>query len=303
MAAIGRPGYINLGHGGDLDGRTSPAELEQHAGTVLDAALAAGITYFDAARSYGRAEEFLARWLDTRGVSPSEVVVGSKWGYVYTADWRVDADVHETKIHTPANLDRQYAESVGLLGAHLRVYQIHSATQESGVLDDIHVLQRLAELRASGLTIGLTTSGPNQAATIRRALEIEIDGVHLFDTVQATWNLLETSAGAALDEAADAGMGVIVKEAVANGRLTSRNPALAEHLEAMAPRWPPDAVAIAACLQQPWASVVLSGAATADQLASNLMALDVPSDVVEHLPLPAESPEADWETRGALPWR
>jgi aryl-alcohol dehydrogenase-like predicted oxidoreductase len=303
MAALGRPGYITIGHDVDLAGRTDLADLERHAFEVLDVAVAGGIGYVDAARSYGRAEPFLAAWLETQSPTPEAIVVGSKWGYVYTADWRVDADVHETKIHTPANLDRQYAESVGLLGAHLRVYQIHSATQESGVLDDVDVLQRLAELRASGLTIGLTTSGPNQAATIRRALEIEIEGVRLFGVAQATWNLLETSAGAALEEAADAGMGVIVKEAVANGRLTSRNPALAQHLDAMAPRWPLDAVAIAACLQQPWASVVLSGAATTDQVASNLTALDVPSDVVEQLPLLAESPEAYWETRGALPWR
>lgn len=303
MAALGRPGYITIGHDVDLAGRTEVADLEHHVFDVLDAAVAGGIGYLDAARSYGRAEQFLAAWLETQGPKAAEIVVGSKWGYTYMADWRVDADVHETKIHTPANLDGQYAQSVGLLGAYLRLYQIHSATQESGVLDDPDVLQRLAGLQATGLAIGLTTSGPDQAETIRRALEIEIDGVRLFDTVQATWNLLETSAGAALAEAAAAGMGVIVKEAVANGRLTSRNPALVQDLEAIAPGWPPDAVAIAACLQQPWATVVLSGAATTDQLASNLTALEVPRHVVEQLPPLAELPEAYWGTRGALPWR
>ena len=201
MAAIGRPGYINLGHGGDLTGSTSPAGLEAHAGTVMDAALAAGITYLDAARSYGKAEEFVSRWLDSRGVQPSDVVVGSKWGYVYTADWRIDADVHEVKIHTRENLDRQYAESMALLGGYLRLYQIHSATIESGVLDNEKVLNRLAELRIDGLTIGLSTSGPDQAAAIRKAMTIERDGVPLFGTVQATWNLLEPSAGPALAEA------------------------------------------------------------------------------------------------------
>jgi aryl-alcohol dehydrogenase-like predicted oxidoreductase len=39
----------------------------------------------------------------------------------------------------------------------------------------------------------------------------------LFQTVQATWNLLERSAGAALAEAHAAGCGVIVKEAVPTG--------------------------------------------------------------------------------------
>jgi aryl-alcohol dehydrogenase-like predicted oxidoreductase len=302
LAALGRPGYINVGHGDDLAERTDPSALEAHTHGVLDAADGAGITYFDAARSYGRAEEFLAKWLDARRRQPGEIIVGSKWGYVYTADWKPDAKVHEVKIHTRENLDRQYAESTGLLGGHLRVYQIHSATHKSGVLEDYAVVSRLGELRDAGMVIGLTVTGPNQADTIRRALEIEMEGRRLFGNVQATWNLLETSAGAALAEAADAGVGVIVKEAVANGRLTSRNQALAARLAEAAGEWPIDAVAIAAALHEPWAGVVLSGAATSRQLASNLQALDIPQENTERLPHLAETPEAYWRTRSRLAW-
>ena len=302
MAAIGRPGYINLGHGADLNGRTSPAELERYAGTILDAARAAGITYFDAARSYGRAEEFLARWLDACGVGPSEVVVGSKWGYVYTADWSVDAEVHEVKVHTRENLDRQYAESVSLLGTHLRLYQIHSATLESGVLESREVVSRLGGLRDDGLVVGLSTSGPHQADTVRRALEIEAGGAPLFGAVQATWNLLEPSVGSALSEAAEAGLAVIVKEAVANGRLTSRNAELSERLRPLLPQWPLDVIAIAACLQQPWASVVLSGAATVEHLESNLRALLIPPNVLAAIPDFSEDPHEYWESRNDLEW-
>ena len=302
LAALGRPGYINVGHGDDLVERTDPSALEAHTHGVLDAADAAGITYFDAARSYGRAEEFLARWLDARHRQPGETVVGSKWGYVYTADWKTDAKVHEVKIHSRENLDRQYTESTGLLGAHLRLYQIHSATRKSGVLQDYAVVSRLGELRDAGMVIGLTVSGPDQTDTIQRALEIEIDGRRLFGSVQATWNLLETSAGAALAEAADAGVGVIVKEAVANGRLTSRSQAIAGRLADAAGEWPIDAVAIAAALHQPWAGVVLSGAATSRQLVSNLQALDIPQEITERLPHLAETPEAYWSTRSRLAW-
>ena len=302
MAAIGRPGYITLGHGADLDGRTSPAELERHAGTILDAARAAGITYFDAARSYGRAEEFLARWLDTRGVGQPEVVVGSKWGYVYTAGWNVDAEVHEVKIHTRENLDRQYGESRSLLGTHIHLYQIHSATLESGVFERPDVLARLADLRDSGLVIGFTTSGPRQAETIRRAVDIEVGGSPVFGTVQATWNLLEPSAGAALREAADAGLGIIVKEALANGRLTYRSADLAVRINRLVPEWSLDAIAIAACLNQPWASVVLSGAATAEQLASNTIALSVPAGVLDAIPDLSEDSESYWGIRSDLAW-
>ena len=52
------------------------------------------------------------------------------------------------------------------------------------------LLAELAALQRSGVSIGVTVTGPGQADTIDRALE-----VGLFDTVQATWNLLERSAG------------------------------------------------------------------------------------------------------------
>lgn len=302
MAAIGRPGYINLGHGDDLTGSTSPSRLEAHAGTVLDAALAAGVTYFDAARSYGKAEEFVSRWLDRRGVRPADVVVGSKWGYVYTAEWRVDAGVHEVKIHTRENLDRQHAESMALLGGYLRLYQIHSATLDSGVLDDPEVVGRLAELRDGGLIVGFSTSGPMQADTIRRALEVASGGRPVFGAVQSTWNLLERSAGPALAEASDAGLGVIVKEAVANGRLTSRNADIATRVARVAGDSSLDSIAIAACLNQSWSSVVLSGAATVEQLESNVRALSVPTDILESIPRLAENPNDYWFTRSSLAW-
>jgi aryl-alcohol dehydrogenase-like predicted oxidoreductase len=299
LAALGRPGYINLGHGADLAARTSPEALEDHARGVLDAAREAGITYFDAARSYGRAEEFLARWLP--GLEPPPVV-GSKWGYIYTADWQIDAGVHEVKEHTPENLDRQAAESLELLGGWLRLYQIHSATLESGVLENRAVLERLGELRDGGLLIGLSTSGPGQGEVIRRALEVEVGSAPLFQAVQSTWNLLEPSAGPALAEAHEAGLGVIVKEVVANGRLTPRNPGLVAGLGLAGRDFGLDAVVLAAALRQPWASVVLSGAATPEQLMSNLSAQEVPDDVVAGLPDVAERPGDYWGFRSGLAW-
>lgn len=311
LAALGRPGYINLGHAADLHARTDPDALERHAHSVLDAAWQHGIRLFDAARSYGRAEEFLSTWLRTRAIAPAQVTVSSKWGYIYTAGWRTDADVHEVKDHSLSNLQRQWAESRAWLGAYLRLYQIHSATFESGVLDNLPVLRELARLKADGIAIGLTLSGPQQAAVLRHALTITIDGVRLFDSVQATWNLLERSAEEALAEAHAAGMGVIIKEALANGRLTERNrdaafaPRLAV-LQREAARLDTtlDALALAAALAQPWADVVLSGATTVEQLRSNLRALDLAWDdqVATALGELAEPPEEYWRTRSRLSW-
>jgi aryl-alcohol dehydrogenase-like predicted oxidoreductase len=311
LAALGRPGYINLGHAADLAHDYDVAAMEARAHAVLDAAWAAGVRYFDAARSYGRAEEFLGRWLAARRISPGAVTVGSKWGYVYTAAWRVVADKHEVKDHSLPVLRRQYAESRALLGSHLGLYQIHSATLDSGVLENRALLDELARLKADGVPIGLSLSGRRQGDTLRRALTIAVDGVRLFDCVQATWNLLERSVGPALAEAHAAGMGVVIKEALANGRLTARNedPAFAPQrrvLEAEARRLGTtiDAVALAAALAQPWADVVLSGAATSEQLASNLRALAVVRDEAadERLRALEEPSEEYWERRGQLAW-
>jgi aryl-alcohol dehydrogenase-like predicted oxidoreductase len=312
LAALGRPGYINLGHADDLRHDYDPAAMEAGAHAVLDAAWAAGVRYFDAARSYGAAEQFLASWLRSRGIAPEAVVVASKWGYTYTAGWRVEAEKHEVKDHSPPVLRRQSAESRGLLGAHLDLYQIHSATLESGVLDDRDVLTELARMRGeTGTRIGLTLSGPRQAETLERALAAEIDGERVFDCVQATWNLLEPSAGPALQAAHDAGMGVIVKEALANGRLTARNQDAAfaakrRLLEEQAarPHTTIDGLSLAAALAQPWADVVLSGAATVDQLRSNLGALAVPweEEAGRRLAELREEPREYWGARGGLAW-
>jgi len=115
LAALGRPGYINLGHADDLARRYDVAEMRDHAGAVLDAAWSGGVRYFDAARSYGRAEEFLASWLAAHAIDPAAVTIGSKWGYAYTAGWKATAEVHEVKEHSIARLGQQIVESRALL--------------------------------------------------------------------------------------------------------------------------------------------------------------------------------------------
>ena len=311
LAALGRPGYITLGHADDLGRCYDEAAMAAHCHAVLDAAWTAGVRYFDAARSYGRAEAFLGSWLATRRIAPGDGVVASKWGYTYTAGWQVAADKHEIKEHSLAVLNRQWDESRAQLGSYLRIYQIHSATLDSGVLENQGVLAGLAERKQQGIAIGLTLSGANQADVLDRAMHVERDGAMLFDLVQATWNLLEPSAGPALARAHAAGMGVVVKEVLANGRLTPRNldPAFGKgfrSLTAHATRLGTtvDALAVAAALAQPWADIVLSGAATSDQLRANAVGVDTAWDTeaADDLSRLAEPPAYSWHHRAALAW-
>jgi len=307
LAALGRPAYITSDRNRDLPDR-SVGGLRARSFAVLDAAYAAGIRYFDAARSYGRAEEFLAAWLAGRE-STADVVVGSKWGYRYTAGWRLDAEVNEVKEHSLAMFTTQLAETRASLGSQLALYQVHSLTDDSALFGDRALLTALAELRDQGVLLGLSTSGPRQADTLRRALSVTVGDEPLFGAAQVTWNLLEPSVAPAAADAAQAGWAVLVKEAVANGRLapagnsaaaTSPLGRFAAHAGAGVTT---DAVAIAAALAQPWATVVLSGAVSVAQLAANLGALrlTVPPDIAAGLGQ-VESPDEYWAARAARPW-
>jgi aryl-alcohol dehydrogenase-like predicted oxidoreductase len=287
---------------GDFGNDRSEHAFRVRTWELLDAAYAAGIRYVDVARSYGLAELFLSEWLAARA-DTADLVIGSKWGYTYVGAWDLAAPVQEVKDLSAAAFERQYGETAALLGDRLCLYQVHSLTIESGALDDAPLLAALARRRDQGLLLGITTTGPKQAETIRRALEVRAGGLPLFSSVQATWNLLEPSAGPALAEASAAGWGVIVKEAVANGRLTPAGDAGGPEsvLSGIAAAWgyDVDALAIAAALAQPWGSIVLSGAATVDQLESNVRALEV---AVPEIPDLAEPAEEYWSARSARPW-
>ena len=294
LAALGRPSYITLGRDADLGADRSVEAMERRCHAMLDSAYAAGIRYVDAARSYGLAEAFLASWLHARGLPPA-----------LSSSDRSGATLHRRVAVGRADARDQgfvsrcvaaaALESRTVLGDWLRLYQVHSATLESGVLDDRQVLEELLRVRAEGLVVGLTVSGPRQAEAIVRALDVQIRGVNPFQCVQATWNLLEPSAGPALARAHAQGWGVIVKEVLANGRLADNHaePRLGplEH-HARSVGAPLDAVALAAALGNRWVDVVLSGAVTERQLLTNLRSLDIANTIDPNaLPVVAQLPE------------
>lgn len=293
LAALGRPAYINVGRG-ELPADRSVEAMRAATWEVLDRAYEAGVRWVDVARSYGRAEEFLAGWLAAR--SPFGLTVSSKWGYDYVGGWLLDAPVHEVKEHSLDRFTAQWAQTSALLGPWLSLYQVHSLTVDSPLFDDPALQDALAALP---VRVGFSTSGPRQADTVRRALALRRHGAPVFTAVQSTWNVLERSVGPALAEAHAAGAHVLVKEALANGRLAVSPPRAVADLAA-AHGVGPDAVALAAVLSQPWADTVLLGPAGPRQLRSNLAALAVPE--VTALAEPAQDPDTYWKDRAALAW-
>ncbi len=301
LAALGRPAYINLGRDAALPARRTVAAMRAASWQVLDQAYGAGIRWFDVARSYGHAEDFLAGWLNRAG--HRDITVSSKWGYAYVGEWRTDAAVHEIKQHTLSQFLTQLGQTRALLGDRLSLYQVHSLTGNSPLLEDMALQEALAETCAAGLRIGFSTSGVDQAATIRRGLQLEVHGRRIFSAVQATWNLLEPSAAAALRQAHHEGVHVLIKETLANGRLAVTPP---QALARMAARHGtgPDAIALAAALSQPWADTVLVGAVSVLQLGANLAGatLRLGEQDLAELESMATPPGQYWTERAALPW-
>jgi len=312
LAAVGRPAYIDLGRAHDLPPARTPEALAARTAELLDAAYAAGVRYVDVARSYGRGEEFLARWLAAREVAPDALTVGSKWGYRYTAGWTVDAAVHEEKELSVSRFTTQLAESRTILGAHLDLYQIHSATVES--VGDDALLRALVAGRREGTyrAVGLTLSGPASAQALDLALAARVDGERVFDAVQATFNCLEPSLARPLARAHDTGLGVIAKEVFANGRLSDANSLPGDarligglRAAAAARGCSVDQLALAFVLDHPFIDIALSGAATTGQLSSHVAALALALDDEARalLATVAEGPERYWDTRARLPWQ
>ena len=298
LAALGRPAYINLGRAAELPGDRDPDAMEAACTKVLDAAYDAGLRHVDVARSYGLAEDFLAAWLAATG--HDDVFVSSKWGYDYVGGWRLDADVHEQKEHSFTRFTDQWAITHRMLGDRVGLYQVHSLTTDSALFDDTRLLEAMAHLRDSGVRLGFSTSGPEQAEAVERGLAVRVAGVRLFDAVQSTWNVLERSAGHALEQAHRDGVQVLIKEALANGRLAVDAPAALQGFAAERGVGV-DAVSLALVMAQPWVDTVVLGPASVAQLTANLgcrdlqVEPDVWADVVE-------PPEAYWKQRAALPW-
>jgi aryl-alcohol dehydrogenase-like predicted oxidoreductase len=173
---------------------------------LLATAVEAGVTLFDAARSYGRAEARLGRCLRGRR---SQVVLSTKGGYGVegVADWTGDC--------IRLGIDRALVE----LGTHwIDVFHLHSCPREVASRPDI--LQAMADARRAGKIRVAGYAGDGEAL----AWAVESGQ---FGAVECSLNLLDQANAAAVARAVERGMGVIAKRPLANTAWTLREPPLA----------------------------------------------------------------------------
>src|SRR5262245_9521957 len=100
---------------------------------------------------------------------------------------------------------------MAFLGPYLWIYQIHSATLESGVLHDPGVLAELEAVLARGIELGMAVTGPLQRETVEQASNSSVS------RRSRRRGTARTVGGVALAAAHRAGVAVVVKEPLANG--------------------------------------------------------------------------------------
>ena len=307
-AAIGRPQYINIRQQ-QSEEQLSLSKFRLQGLALLDSAYNNGIRYFDTAPGYGIAEQLLIDWLKEK--QDPTIEVATKWGYTYVANFDKNATVHEVKEHSINKLNEQWNQSQKLL-PFLTTYQIHSATLETGVLENQEVLHRLAELKNEHhLKIGLSTTGANQVEVLKKALNVEVDGVQLFEVFQITYNVFDQSASSTIQRITNENKRVVIKEALANGRVFP-NPKYSNYSEVylqlsnLAEKYNVgiDAIALRFCIDSVPVFKVLCGASLEQHLDENLKmnTFQLEESEVALLESLQVNPEKYWQERKQLDW-
>ena len=307
-ATIGRPHYINI-KTNVSDEPFNKQNFILKGKSMLTEAYSQGIRHFDTAPGYGIAESILLEWISE--FQPKDITISTKWGYTYVANFDRNAKVHEIKEHSIGKLNDQWEFSKHLL-PYLNIYQIHSATLDSGVLENREVLKRLSQLKQEyNLKIGLSTSGDNQNEIIQKALSVSIDNKALFDSFQITFNVFDQSLLKISHLLQQENKTIIVKEALANGRVFpnadyNHYQTTYDLLKLLSIKYNTsiDAVALRFCLDAINPLMVLSGASEKDHLASNLLVdnLQLTSEEIQQINSLAIKPSSYWKERKQLPW-
>jgi aryl-alcohol dehydrogenase-like predicted oxidoreductase len=196
-----------VGMGCNNFGRRLDAEATS---AVVDAALEAGITFFDTADIYGntRSEEYLGRALGGRR---EDVVVATKFG----------SSIDEQRQGArPEYVHRAVDDSLRRLGTdRIDLYQLHTPDpgvpigETLGALDELVKAGKVREIGCSNFS----------ADQLREAEEAVREDAARFESVQNEYSLLHREPeGAVLPECESSGIAFVPYFPLANGLLTGK---------------------------------------------------------------------------------
>ncbi len=189
-ARLGRTGLelsrLGLGCGNFGGIGSDPAlfgqgESEEEAFALMDAALAAGITFFDTAASYGggRSESWVGRWREDRG---APVLLSSK---VY---WSVTGDPSDRGLSRERTLREVEGSLERLRTDRLDLYLTHEPDPRTSIAETLGALD---ELVRAGKVRAIGASNVD-AEQLEEALETsEREGLARYGWVQNEYSLLQ----------------------------------------------------------------------------------------------------------------
>jgi aryl-alcohol dehydrogenase-like predicted oxidoreductase len=175
---LGCGNFGGIGSAPELFGR---GETEEQAFALMDAAFAAGITFFDTAASYGggRSESWIGRWREERG---APVLLSSK---VY---WPVSGDSQDRGLSRERILREIEGSLERLRTDRLDLYLTHEPDPATPIEE---TLRALDELVHSG-KVGAFGASNVDAAQLVDALETSKRlGLARYEWVQNEYNLLQ----------------------------------------------------------------------------------------------------------------
>ncbi|HET9622394.1 MAG TPA: aldo/keto reductase [Kofleriaceae bacterium] len=253
---------LGLGAGQIGDEALAEAACER----LIRDAVELGITLFDTARSYGRSEERLGRYL---APVRDRVVISTKIGYGIdgVADW------------TGECIRRGVERALAVLATdRIDIVHLHSCPIE--ILARGEVIAALLDARQAGKLRCAAYSGDNDALAWALACG-------QFDALQMSWSVCDQHAAPIVAGAAAAGLGVIAKRPLANApwRFAARpvgdecepywerlqalalGPILAPVMDASGLGW--DAIAARFAAHTPGVSAAITGTRSAAHLRDN----------------------------------
>jgi aryl-alcohol dehydrogenase-like predicted oxidoreductase len=293
------------------------SEADSH--TIMDAALDAGINFFDTANVYGWkkgegvTEKIIGRWFAQGGGRRDKVVVATKL-YGSMSDWPNDTFLSARNIRRACDASLQRLQT-----DHIDLYQMHHvdrATPWEEIWQAMEVLVQQGKVLYVGSSnfAGWTIAQAQEAARARHFMGLASE--------QCLYNLLQRHAEEEVLPAAEFyGLGVLPWSPLAGGLLggilgkqreTGRaaSEQIARRLEQQRDQVSryedlcrelgaePSVVGLAWLLQRPPVTAPIIGPRTLDQLQGNLKALETSLDEAalakldEIFPGPGPSPEA-----------
>ena len=224
---------------------------------MLDAARAAGVTYYDTAHPYhgGDSERVLGEWLKTQ--NRDALLVADK-----LSAWMTDG----TRAGAKAMLDSQL-ETVGV--DHFDFYLLHALSAERfAALEAIDIFSLLDEWKAAGKIRQAGFSFHDNYEVFERILN-----AYPWDFCQLQLNYMDTDVQAGLKgyELAKAkGVRVMVMEPVKGGALANPPADVRAVFDALHPEWSGASWALRWVAGLDNVAVVLSGMSTLEQVADNV---------------------------------